>query len=119
MQGAHRLRSLSALLVLAFLLCVPWSGEAGSAEAPRAESAASHSIGHLIGWLGTLWGDVGCTWDPDGACRDAAGSGPVTASDRFDNGCTWDPNGGGCGRAANMDNGCTMDPDGRGYRGNR
>jgi hypothetical protein len=114
MQGFRRLRSLSALLVFALLLCTPWCVQAGSSGAPRAEAAVG--LGLFLDWLAGLWADAGCTFDPGGACRDAAG-GPATGSDSLDAGCTFGPNGGACDRAANRDNGCSFDPNGGGCRG--
>jgi hypothetical protein len=114
MQGNHRLRSLSALLVLALLLFTPWCVQAGSSGASRAKAAVG--LGLFLDWLAGLWADAGCTFDPSGACRDAAG-GPATDSDSLDAGCTFDPDGEACNRAVSLDNGCSFDPNGGGCRG--
>lgn len=97
----HRsFRSLSVVLVLA-LLVAPWAVEASPATAPRADTVASPAIiDHFMGWLVALWGDVGCTMDPNGGgCRES-----------LDNGCTMDPDGGGCHER--LDEACGWDPNG-------
>lgn len=98
---SHRsFRSLSVALILALLLA-PWAAEARPSEAPRSDAAAGPSIiDHFFGWFVALWGDVGCTMDPDG------GGGRESR----DNGCTADPNGGAC--RERLDSACGWDPDG-------
>jgi hypothetical protein len=115
MHSHRSFLSLSVLLILALLLA-PWAAEARPTAPPRTDAAASQSIiDHVIGWLLTLWGDVGCTVDPSGGCG-SGGSTPPSGSESLDTICTWDPNGGGCRES--LDNGCTWDPNGGGCRDN-
>src|SRR5215212_9359822 len=115
MHSHRSFRSLSVLLVLA-LLFSPWAAEAWPSKAPRADAAASESIlNDFIGWLVALWGDVGCTMDPDGRCRTGAGTTPA-GSEGLDVGCTMDPNGSGC--RERLDSACGWDPNGGGCRDN-
>ncbi len=93
---------------------MPWSVEARSSEAHRAEPAASLHL--FLDWLAGLWEDAGCTFNPSGGCRDAAGGEPANSFDSLDNGCTFDPGGGACRQTANLDNGCSFDPSGGGCR---
>ena len=114
MKGVHRLRSLSALLILALLLCAPWSVEAGPSAVPCNETTFDLHL--FLDWLAGFWGDADCTFDPNGGgCRDALVSGPATGSDSIDNGCGWDPNGGACREI--LDEACGWDPNGGGCRG--
>jgi hypothetical protein len=121
MQSVRNFRALSVLLVLALLFAAPWPVEAGPPwESPRAKIDAG-PIGLLIEWFGSLLGDNGCTFDPNGGCRDMSGTNGQEA------GCTFDP-GGGCRDTAGsespsgthgLDNGCTFDPSGSPCRDDR
>ena len=108
MRILRSIRSLFVVLVLALL--APSTVEARPSEAPRTDLPASQSvIDHFIGWLMALWGDNGCTMDPDGLCRSGVSMAPV-GSDSLDEGCTADQNGGGCRES--LDEGCGWDPNG-------
>ncbi|HKH49013.1 MAG TPA: hypothetical protein VKM72_30480 [Thermoanaerobaculia bacterium] len=119
----HSHRSFRPLFVLLLaLLFAPWRAEARPSEAHRADAAASPPIERFIGWLVTLWGDVGCTMDPSGgACRESVDNGCTAdpsggCRDSLDNGCTMDPDGGGCRES--LDTACGWDPNGGGCRDN-
>jgi hypothetical protein len=83
------------VLVLTPLLAAPWSVAAQPSDAPRAESKAS-PIHLVLTWLGGLWGDAGCIFDPSGLCRDGAISDSPSGTESLDNGCSFDPGGGDC-----------------------
>jgi len=103
----HSYRSFRPLFVLLLaLLFAPWPAEARPSETHRADAAASPQIERFIGWLVTLWGDVGCTVDPSGGCL----------RESLDVGCTVDPDGRGCRES--LDTACGWDPNGGGCRGN-
>ena len=84
-----------ALLVLALALLTPWSAQAQRSGNPTAEPLGG-LVARLTEWITTWFGDVGCSWDPDGRCRDTTGSQPPAATDQLDVGCSWDPSG-ACG----------------------
>lgn len=95
------------LLLLALVLAGPWPAEAaGGTGAAWAQTwdLAAQIWDALVG----LWGENGCSLDPNGPC----GSGSQAK-----NGCSVDPNGRrSCGpagsAAAALDNGCSLDPSG-------
>jgi hypothetical protein len=105
-----------AALVLSLALLTPWSAQALPLNLP---------LGGLTEWLTFFFGDVGCSWDPGGFCRDTGASQPTTPVDQIDVGCSMDPSGlcrdtgaaeptsPGSGR----DVGCSADPDGGGCHG--
>ncbi len=96
MHNVQRLRSPFVLLVLALLLAAPWTVEARPSEAHRAEATAS-PIHLFLDWVASLWGDNGCSFDPNGGgCRYGAGSTSPSGTDGLDNGCSFDPGGGSC-----------------------
>jgi len=82
-----------AVLVLSLALLTPWSAQARPLPGPLAEPLADVAS-RFAEWFTTLFGDVGCSWDPGGLCRDTNGSQPAPPDDR-DVGCSLDP-GGGC-----------------------
>jgi hypothetical protein len=83
------------LLVLALALLTPWSAQARPLGSPPAEPLAG-LVARLTDSITAWLGDVGCSMDPDGRCRDTAGSQAPTSTDQLDVGCSMDP-GGTCG----------------------
>lgn len=83
------------LLVLALALLTPWSAHALPLGSPPTEPLAGLAS-RLTEWITALFGDVGCSADPDGRCRDTNGSQPTVPTDQLDVGCSMDP-GGACG----------------------
>ena len=90
-----------AFLVVALTLLTPWSAQALPLDRPPSAPLADLSA-RLTDWFMSLLGDIGCSWDPDGWCRDASASNP-------DIGCSADPSG-WC--RDSVDIGCSMDPSG-------
>jgi hypothetical protein len=94
------IRKIAALLLLGALLSAPWATAAGP-RVPAEPRASGSGLGDLFfqAWsaFAALWGDEGCTLDPNGRCRGAAAV-PVRPTGSLDNGCTLDPDGGCLGR---------------------
>jgi len=95
------------LLLLALALVGPWATAAEAAG--RADSAWLQSwdlAAQIWNVLVGLWGDHGCSVDPNGACG---------AGLQVEHGCSQDPNGGCAAGAATAvaESGCTVDPNGR------
>jgi len=116
MYTVHRVRSLCTGLglALALLLSTAGTAAAGPAEAPRAAWAVGHPVRLFAEWLASLWGEAGCTFDPNGACKNGATVPPPAGTEKLDPGCIFDPSG-GCER---IDIGCTVDPSGESCHGN-
>lgn len=102
------------LLVLALTLLAPWSAQAFPLGSPPAEPFADLAS-RLTEWITALFGDVGCSWDPGGGCRDTN-----VPTDQLDVGCSWDPSG-RCRETTgsqlaspdeHLDIGCSWDPNG-------
>jgi hypothetical protein len=120
-----------ALLVLALALLLPWSAQARPLGNSPAEPLAG-LLACLTDWITVWFGDVGCSWGPNGLCRgtnwsqpptptdhldvgcsmDPGGRCKATLTDQIDVGCSWDP-GGGCHDTPTADVGCSLDPNGR------
>ncbi len=91
-----------AFLAVVLVLLTPWSAQALPLDRPLSAPLAELASG-LTGWLTSLWGDIGCSWDPGGGCR-------TTTSDQPDIGCSMDPDG-QC--RDELEVGCSLDPGGR------
>lgn len=95
-----RLHRKAAALVLAGALLAPWlSASENRTPARRGRSSAVAQapwqvLGRLWGALVSVWGENGCSLDPDGRCVSQQGTG------------------GGSGSGLTADNGCSLDPDG-------
>ena len=89
------------LATLALALLAPWAAQARPLGSPPAEPLAG-LVAHFTEWITAWFGDVGCSLDPNGRCRDA-----------LDVGCSMDPNG-RCREmpAHQLDVGCSWDPSG-------
>jgi|SRR5215213_6653961 len=100
-------RRSTILLLLALALVGPWTMAAEAAG--RADSAWSQPW-DLAAQIWTafigLWGESGCSLDPNGACRTDL---------QVEHGCSQDPNGRCAAGAATAvaASGCSLDPDGR------
>jgi hypothetical protein len=98
----------SALLAAALglsTLATPVQAAPTSPDLAPSWSAIVKTLAAVFGWL-----DLGCSMDPDGACR--AGQ----PAEDLDGGCSIDPSG-ACQAsqppAGRLDAGCSADPDGR------
>jgi hypothetical protein len=99
------LRGKVVVLLLAITLAVPWC----AAAAPTSEPPVL--LSRLWLFVTSLWGDIGCHLDPNGACSPNTNQG--------DTGCHIDPDG-RCRDAvtveppatSNGDTGCHIDPNG-------
>jgi hypothetical protein len=102
-----------ALAVLALALLVPWPSQALPLGSTSSDPLAEFVV-RLADWFTAWFGDVGCSWGPNGLCRDTPGSQPPAPTDQPDVGCSADP-GGRCQDTNNdqVDVGCSWDPDGR------
>ncbi len=86
-------RQKLAVLVLSLTLLTPWSAEA----LPRSLQVPSDGVGaRLLKWFTILLGDIGCSADPDGRCRDTNASQTPAPSDHLDIGCSADSSGSAC-----------------------
>ena len=121
MTSSLFLRKIAFLLLLGILLGFPWTAAAGPRSQPELRIAGGGLGDFLVqAWraLTALWGDNGCSLDPDGRCGGATAA-PAQPADVLDNGCSLDPNG-RCGSAVTapirpagrLDNGCSFDPSG-------
>lgn len=81
-----------ALLVLALALLTPWSAQAHPSGSPPAEPLGG-LVARLTEWITVWFGDIGCSMDPGGRCRDTNGSQAPAATDQLDVGCSMDPDG--------------------------
>ena len=111
MTSSSPLRKIAAVLLLVLLLGAPWAAAAAPRAVPPWRAAG---LGDLLVqvWsaLTVLWGDAGCSLDPNGRCQGAP---------TLDEGCSADPSGRCKGATVPMappptlDEGCSLDPDGR------
>jgi len=99
---SRTIRCRIAALALGSLLIAPWAASAAprpALEPPGSHRTADDSAAGLVTrfWsaLKAIWGDEGCTLDPNGAH------------------CASNPHGGGTAAVAPAPEGCTLDPDGR------
>jgi len=101
---SHSIRRRIATLALGALLASPWAARAVERHVAtsRGAGAAAHEpagfLGRLWGPLKVLWGEAGCTIDPDGARCASQAQGVVTPVSPAPAGCTIDPSGGACSR---------------------
>ena len=108
---AHSSLTRLAALALAATLILPWPAAAQpsrqtlSRAAAAGASASPSFLAQAWGALVSLWGEIGCGLDPDGACA------PASA----EIGCGLDPSG-LCAPAPDtsdqQDIGCLIDPNG-------
>lgn len=90
-----------AALALGALLIAPWAASAAPRSASELQSphrisqdSAAGLVTRLWSTLKAIWGDEGCTLDPNGAhCASNAHGGGTTAVILAPNGCTLDPDG--------------------------
>ncbi len=98
------LRSMVPIFMAVALLAAPPARAAGWLSSP---------LEGIWARLSALWAEAGCTYDPNGLCRNQAGPGGITV----ETGCIYDPNG-HCREEAGpvtritADTGCTYDPHG-------
>jgi hypothetical protein len=99
--------SRAVLVILLLLMAVP----SLQAAEPGGPSFSWSFLARTWDFLTSIWGDNGCSVDPNGRCL--PGQHSVVA---LDNGCRVDPDG-LCvldqHAAVALDNGCEMDPSGR------
>jgi len=101
---SRSIRRRIATLALGALLAAPWAVRAGErhSAAPRGARAAVQEpagfLGRLWGSLEALWGEAGCTIDPDGARCASGTQGGITPVSPAPEGCTIDPSGAACSR---------------------
>jgi hypothetical protein len=119
MIGLAACRRKLAGLVLSLALLAPWPAGALPFDRSAREPGAD-VVSRLIEWLASVFGDIGCSMDPDGRCRDSSVSPPPTSGDDLDIGCSMDPNG-RCRDTSdsepsapgeNVEIGCSWDPGG-------
>lgn len=97
----------SALLAAALglsTLATPAQAAPASPDLAPSWSAIVKTLAAVFGWL-----DLGCSMDPNGACRISQ------PAEGLDGGCSMDPSGScqaGQPPADRLDIGCSMDPDG-------
>ncbi|HYU31134.1 MAG TPA: hypothetical protein VEW48_03145 [Thermoanaerobaculia bacterium] len=110
-------RKIGVLLVAAVLLA-PWTAaaEPGAWKDPSGTQAPWGLLAQLWNAVAALWGDNGCSMDPNGGC--AIDSATPAPTENLDEGCKIDPFG-GCREGStlpvpteNLDEGCSMDPFG-------
>lgn len=111
------LRSRTALAVGALLVVLsaaPGAARPGVTARNTAKVAVAPAglLSRLWNSMKVLWGEAGCSIDPNGArCANGTPGGTATVSPP-PNGCTIDPNGTGCAAVSPAPAGCSIDPDG-------